>query len=188
MIISQVLPDSNLLLLEVCKSAWPFCAPLQPIMVCSQTALYGSSVLLTQAVSAVSRRFGFRISMAIGTLGVALGQVFAGLSKEIWQLFLAQGVLFGSSMGFVFVPALPILGQWFHRRRCVTQVHPTFQGQWTDSAINLQSCCIWLRYWREWPWRSYFLHHHQTSHRKHLNSLGLHHQVRFFPLRARWCG
>lgn len=76
----------------------------------------------------MSRRFGFRTSMVAGTFGVALGQIFAGLSNQIWHLFLAQGVLFGSSMGFVFVPALPILGQWFTRRRLAAQlIRPTLQ-------------------------------------------------------------
>lgn len=55
--------------------------------------------------------------MLTGSLGTALGLIFAGLSKRIWQLYLAQGILFGFSLGWVFIPAVPLMGQWFDKRR-----------------------------------------------------------------------
>jgi len=41
----------------------------------------------------VSKRFPFRWSMFAGAICVTLSNIFAGLSKAIWQLVLSQGVL-----------------------------------------------------------------------------------------------
>lgn len=45
--------------------------------------------------------FGFRTPMLIGTGFTVLGQVFAGLSNRIWQLFITQGLMFGAGIGMV---------------------------------------------------------------------------------------
>lgn len=57
--------------------------------------------------------------MTVGLVCTTLGQVFAGLSYRIWQLYLSQGILFGLGVGCVFIPAIPILGQWFNKRRAL---------------------------------------------------------------------
>lgn len=67
----------------------------------------------------VVKTFGFRVSMTIGLIGTTLGQVFAGLSQQIWQLYLSQGLLFGIGVGCIFIPSIPILGQWFDKRRLI---------------------------------------------------------------------
>ena len=53
-------------------------------------------------------------------LGVALetaSLICASLAKKIWHLFLTQGILFGLGMGFIFVPSVAIVPQWFTTRR-----------------------------------------------------------------------
>ncbi|KZS88638.1 MFS general substrate transporter [Sistotremastrum niveocremeum HHB9708] len=65
----------------------------------------------------LSKTYGFRIPMSVGVVIFTLGQIFAGLSTKIWQLFLTQGVMFGLGVGLVYMPTLPVLTQWFNKRR-----------------------------------------------------------------------
>lgn len=39
--------------------------------------------------------------------------------EQLWQQFLAQGVLFGICSSFGVQPALAVVGQYFHRRRAL---------------------------------------------------------------------
>jgi len=41
----------------------------------------------------------------------------ASFAKEIWQLFLSQGICFGMGMGFLFVGSVGLVPQWFTTRR-----------------------------------------------------------------------
>jgi MFS family permease len=63
------------------------------------------------------RRFGMHVSMCIGLVLQTTGYVTAGFANHVWQLFLSQGVLVGLGVGFIYVPSIPVLSQWFHSRR-----------------------------------------------------------------------
>jgi MFS family permease len=63
------------------------------------------------------RRFGMHVSMCIGLILQTTGYVTAGFTNHVWQLFLSQGVLVGLGVGFIYVPSIPVLSQWFHSRR-----------------------------------------------------------------------
>ncbi|TFK52676.1 putative monocarboxylate transporter [Heliocybe sulcata] len=65
----------------------------------------------------VSRHYTFRTAMWIGIALQVGGLIGASFTKEIWQLFLSQGVACGSGMGFIFVSTFGIPSQWFSRRR-----------------------------------------------------------------------
>lgn len=41
----------------------------------------------------------------------------ASFATQIWHLFLSQGVCFGFGMGFLYIPASPVLPQWFSSKR-----------------------------------------------------------------------
>lgn len=45
------------------------------------------------------------------------GQILAGFSKQIWQLYLTQGMLFAIGLGLTMVVAGPIVSQWFGLKR-----------------------------------------------------------------------
>jgi MFS family permease len=45
------------------------------------------------------------------------GFIAASFTNQIWQLFLPQGVLVGMGCGLIYVPSLPIVSQWFGKRR-----------------------------------------------------------------------
>lgn len=65
----------------------------------------------------LSKTFHWRYSLVLGTVCVVAGQILAGFSREIWQLYLTQGMLFAVGLGLTMVVAGPIVSQWFGLRR-----------------------------------------------------------------------
>ena len=55
--------------------------------------------------------------MYIGMVLQCAGFISASFAHRIWQLHISQGVLIGMGIGFLYIPALPILSQWFVHRR-----------------------------------------------------------------------
>lgn len=52
----------------------------------------------------LSKRYSnFKVPLWIGLAVYIVGQVLAGLSTQIWELFLTQGLLFGIGLGLVSV-------------------------------------------------------------------------------------
>lgn len=65
----------------------------------------------------LARLCGPRPVMAAGILLQTAGFITASFSSQIWQLYLSQGVLTGGGIGFIYIPSLPIISQWFTTRR-----------------------------------------------------------------------
>lgn len=76
-----------------------------------------TSLLISPAVGFANKTLGTRPTLLIGTGFVSLSMLGASFAGEIWQLFLAQGVCFGFGLGFLYITAAPILGQWFLNKR-----------------------------------------------------------------------
>lgn len=76
-----------------------------------------TAMLIAPVVNYLTKRFGFRVPMLIGLGFAVLGQIFAGLSKRIWQLFITQGIMFGLGIGMAFIGGIPLLPQWFSKKR-----------------------------------------------------------------------
>ena len=55
--------------------------------------------------------------MALGAIILGGGFVAASFAKETWHLYLTQGAVVGIGVGFVYVPSIPVLSQWFQKRR-----------------------------------------------------------------------
>ena len=55
--------------------------------------------------------------MIAGVVFQTSGFISASFASRIWQLYLAQGVLLGCGIGFLYIPSLPVLSQWFVKRR-----------------------------------------------------------------------
>lgn len=68
-------------------------------------------------VTALTHRFGKAVTMSIGIVLQTSGYVAAGFTDRIWQLMVTLGILVGHGIGFVYVPSLPILSQWFEALR-----------------------------------------------------------------------
>ncbi|KAG4032362.1 hypothetical protein MFRU_007g02680 [Monilinia fructicola] len=69
------------------------------------------------AATSCTRKFGLKVTLAIGILFQTAGLLGASFAYEIWHLFLSQGVAFGFGMGFLFVGSVGVVPQWFSRRR-----------------------------------------------------------------------
>lgn len=55
--------------------------------------------------------------MSVGLVFECAGFIAASFATRIWHLYLSQGVLIGCGIGFLYIPSLPILSQWFVKRR-----------------------------------------------------------------------
>ena len=55
--------------------------------------------------------------MLFGAFCIGIGFIAASFAKKVWQLYLTQGLLFGVGVGFMYLPSINILPQWFEKRR-----------------------------------------------------------------------
>jgi MFS family permease len=78
---------------------------------------FAFAMLAAPFITIFVRRFGMHVSMCVGLILQTTGYITAGFTKHVWQLFLSQGVLVGLGVGFIYVPSIPVLSQWFHSRR-----------------------------------------------------------------------
>ncbi|KAF8536160.1 major facilitator superfamily domain-containing protein [Trichophaea hybrida] len=74
-------------------------------------------MLVAPTITSLARRFGPQVPMLIGVFLLTSGLLLASFAERIWHLYLTQGVLVGIGVGFVYVPSVAILSQWFSKRR-----------------------------------------------------------------------
>jgi MFS family permease len=55
--------------------------------------------------------------MYAGCLFLGVGFIAASFATRTWHLYLSQGALVGLGVGFVYIPTIPVLSQWFNKRR-----------------------------------------------------------------------
>lgn len=67
------------------------------------------------------RRYGTKTPMYIGLVLWLAGWLSASFASRYWQLFLSQGLLVGIGAGMNWLPAAPVLPQWFLRKRSLVQ-------------------------------------------------------------------
>ena len=80
---------------------------------------FSMAMFVAPVVTILTRKFGKRLPMILGIVMQAGGFVSASFAKHIWQLYLSQGILIGLGVGFIFVPSISILSQWFSKKRSV---------------------------------------------------------------------
>jgi MFS family permease len=56
----------------------------------------------------------------LGCFLQSIGYVSAPFAFRLWHLYLTQGALVGSGIGFIIVPTTAVLSQWFSKRRSIT--------------------------------------------------------------------
>ncbi|KAK7416347.1 hypothetical protein QQX98_005292 [Neonectria punicea] len=77
-----------------------------------------SCALLVSPIATVAvREFGTKPTLFLGIILETASLIGASFASKIWHLFLTQGILFGLGMGFLFVPSVGIVPQWFTTRR-----------------------------------------------------------------------
>lgn len=74
-------------------------------------------MLVAPLVTVLVRSFGIRLPMYAGAVMLGGGFIAASYSSQIWHLYVSQGVLVGLGVGFVYIPSIAVLSQWFSRRR-----------------------------------------------------------------------
>ncbi|XPS81873.1 hypothetical protein M3J09_013799 [Ascochyta lentis] len=78
---------------------------------------FAIAILIAPVVTVLTRSFGIHVAMGAGLIFQSGGFIAASFAARVWQLHICQGVLIGCGIGFLYVPSLPILSQWFVRRR-----------------------------------------------------------------------
>lgn len=78
---------------------------------------FAFAMVAAPIVTALTHRFGKAVTMSVGIVLQTGGYVAAGFTDRVWQLMVTQGILVGLGIGFIYVPSLPILSQWFEARR-----------------------------------------------------------------------
>lgn len=90
---------------------------------------FAIAMLVAPFVTILVRKLGIHITMLVGLLLQSGGFIAASFAKTIWQLYLSQGVLIGCGIGFLYIPSLPILSQWFlHKRSLANGVSAAGSG------------------------------------------------------------
>ena len=51
--------------------------------------------------------------MALGAVILGGGFIGTSFATQVWHLYVTQGALVGAGVGFVYVPSIPVLSQWF---------------------------------------------------------------------------
>ncbi|KAF2103813.1 MFS general substrate transporter [Rhizodiscina lignyota] len=67
----------------------------------------------------LTRKFGKRSVLLCGSILQCSGYVAASFATKNWHLYFSQGLLVGCGIGFIIIPSMAILSQWFSRRRSV---------------------------------------------------------------------
>ncbi|EMC97430.1 hypothetical protein BAUCODRAFT_121883 [Baudoinia panamericana UAMH 10762] len=103
---------------------------------------FAFAMLAAPLVTVLTRRLGKYVTMPIGIALQTTGYITAGFATRIWHLYLTQGILVGLGIGFIYIPSLPILSQWFDARRSlangISSSGSGFGGAlfaWVTSAI-----------------------------------------------------
>lgn len=76
-----------------------------------QALLIGPLVIKSQ------KMLGTTVTLLVGTVIEFTALLGAAYAKQVWHLFLTQGVCFGIGMGFLYIPAMAVLPPWFSTRR-----------------------------------------------------------------------
>jgi MFS family permease len=78
---------------------------------------FTASMLMAPVATATVRQYHMKYTLFAGVLCMSGGFITASFASQIWQLFLSQGVLVGMGCGLIYVPSLPIISQWFGKKR-----------------------------------------------------------------------
>jgi MFS family permease len=103
---------------------------------------FAFAMIVAPLVTLLTHRFGKFVTMPVGIVVQTSGYIAAGFVDSIGQLIITQGILVGIGIGFIYVPSLPILSQWFEARRSlangIASAGSGFGGAlfaWTTGAI-----------------------------------------------------
>lgn len=73
-------------------------------------------MLVALLVTIMTRMFGMHINMPTRAIFQCGGFIAASFATRVWQLHLSQGVPVGCGVGFLYIPNIAILSQWFSKK------------------------------------------------------------------------
>ncbi len=73
------------------------------------------SALSSPVAGYLGNRFGARRTMIVGTGLFFIGMMWTSQVQQIWELYLAYGLIFGISQALLLVPVIPSVAAWFRR-------------------------------------------------------------------------
>jgi MFS family permease len=63
----------------------------------------------------LGNRYGARRTMFTGTILFFIGMMWTSQTQQIWELYVAYGIVFGVSQALLLVPVVPAVAAWFRR-------------------------------------------------------------------------
>ncbi|PCD20263.1 hypothetical protein AU210_016675 [Fusarium oxysporum f. sp. radicis-cucumerinum] len=78
---------------------------------------FSCAMLLAPLATHLAGRYPLKAAVLLGCFLQSIGYVTAPFASRTWQLYLTQGALVGSGIGFIIVPSTAVLSQWFFKRR-----------------------------------------------------------------------
>ena len=71
-------------------------------------------------VGVVIERIGYRRTAMLGAVLASAGMALSALCTQLWQLYLAYGLLMGFGISLAFFPPIVIMSSWFSKRLALT--------------------------------------------------------------------
>ena len=81
---------------------------------------FSMAMLIAPFVTIFARKYNTQPTMIVGTALIAAGFISASFARQVWELYLTQGLLVGFGVGFIWIPSMAILPQWFDKKRSLT--------------------------------------------------------------------
>ena len=75
------------------------------------------ALVIAPAATALARVYGTKTPMTMGIFVLSGGFLAASFANKVWQLYLSQGVMIGFGVGLLYIPSIPVISQWFLKRR-----------------------------------------------------------------------
>jgi len=111
------------------------------------------ALLIAPLASTINRRYGLKVAMSLGVLLETVALLGASFSTKVWHLYLSQGVCFGWGLGLQYVSTIPIIPQWFAKRRSLA-AGLAAAGSGTGGLIySLGSNAMLTRFGYGWTYR-----------------------------------
>ena len=111
------------------------------------------ALFISPIVTILHRHVGLKATMALGVLLETAAFLGASWSRQIWQLYLSQGVCFGWGLGLQYLSTTYLIPQWFDKRRSLAAGIAT-GGSGTGGLIySLATHALLARFGLAWSYR-----------------------------------
>nr|QFR37176.1 MFS transporter [Cyberlindnera americana] len=78
---------------------------------------FGCGLNAAPVIRLCVNRLNTRSVIAFGGLLQLAGILLAAFATKIWQIYICQGVMIGYGLGFIAIPSMTLVAQWFRKKR-----------------------------------------------------------------------